>query len=43
MKRKLLMAAEAAKLGIEVVISNGLVESPIDAALGGGGTHIVKA
>lgn len=40
MKRKLLMAAEAAKLGIEVVISNGLVENPIDAALNGSGTHI---
>jgi N-acetylglutamate kinase (EC 2.7.2.8)/N2-acetyl-L-aminoadipate kinase (EC 2.7.2.-) len=42
MKRKLLMAAEAAKLGIEVVIANGLAESPIDAALNGAGTHIVK-
>jgi acetylglutamate/LysW-gamma-L-alpha-aminoadipate kinase len=42
MKRKLLMAAEAAKLGIEVVISSGLVDSPIDAALDGAGTHIVR-
>ncbi|ABL87456.1 N-acetylglutamate kinase [Pyrobaculum islandicum DSM 4184] len=42
MKRKLLMAAEAAKSGIEVVISNGLVENPIDVALNGSGTHIVK-
>ena len=42
MKRKLLMAAEAAKLGVEVVIANGLAESPIDAALNGAGTHIVK-
>lgn len=42
MKRKLLMASEAAKLGIEVVISSGLVDSPIDAALNGAGTHIIK-
>ncbi|ACB40753.1 [LysW]-aminoadipate/[LysW]-glutamate kinase [Pyrobaculum neutrophilum] len=42
MKRKLLMAAEAAKLGLEVVISNGLVDKPIDAALSGRGTHVVK-
>ncbi|AEA12762.1 acetylglutamate kinase [Thermoproteus uzoniensis 768-20] len=41
MKRKLLMAAEAAKAGIEVVISSGLVEAPIDAALNGAGTHVV--
>ena len=42
MKRKLLMAAEAARRGVEVVISNGLAEAPIAAALGGAGTHIVK-
>ncbi|MEZ0319122.1 MAG: [LysW]-aminoadipate/[LysW]-glutamate kinase [Pyrobaculum sp.] len=42
MKRKLLMAAEAARKGVEVVISNGLVEAPIATALGGAGTHIVK-
>ncbi|MEM1571982.1 [LysW]-aminoadipate/[LysW]-glutamate kinase [Pyrobaculum sp.] len=42
MKRKLLMAAEAAKLGIEVIISNGLADLPIDSALNGGGTHITK-
>ncbi|ABO07807.1 [LysW]-aminoadipate/[LysW]-glutamate kinase [Pyrobaculum calidifontis] len=42
MKRKLLMAAEAARRGVEVVISNGLADSPIDAALGGAGTHISR-
>ncbi|MGC9169782.1 MAG: [LysW]-aminoadipate/[LysW]-glutamate kinase [Thermoproteus sp.] len=41
MKRKLLMAAEAAKAGIEVIISSGLVEAPIDVALNGAGTHVV--
>ncbi|MFN3805004.1 MAG: [LysW]-aminoadipate/[LysW]-glutamate kinase [Pyrobaculum sp.] len=40
MRRKLLMAAEAARGGVEVVISSGLVERPIDAALAGAGTHI---
>lgn len=40
MKRKLVMAAEAASRGVEVIISSGLVDNPIDAALGGAGTHI---
>jgi len=42
MKRKLLMAAEAARSGVEVVIYNGLANSPIDAALAGAGTHISR-
>ncbi|MCU7787516.1 [LysW]-aminoadipate/[LysW]-glutamate kinase [Pyrobaculum sp. 3827-6] len=40
MKRKLLMATEAAKTGIEVIIASGLADSPIDTALNGAGTHI---
>jgi acetylglutamate/LysW-gamma-L-alpha-aminoadipate kinase len=42
MKRKLLVAAEAARLGVEVTISSGLVENPIDAAIAGSGTHIIS-
>jgi len=41
MKRKLLMAAEAARGGVEVIIGNGLVERPIDRALNGVGTRIL--
>lgn len=41
MKRKLLAAAEAARRGVETVIYNGLVESPVTKALSGAGTHIV--
>ncbi|MFN7104989.1 MAG: [LysW]-aminoadipate/[LysW]-glutamate kinase [Pyrobaculum sp.] len=40
MRRKLLMAAEAARGGVEVVISSGLADRPIDGALAGAGTHI---
>ncbi len=42
MKRKLLMAAEAARAGVEVVIYNGLVENAVEAALSGAGTHVRK-
>ncbi|MFB6490569.1 MAG: [LysW]-aminoadipate/[LysW]-glutamate kinase [Thermoproteus sp. AZ2] len=41
MKRKLLAAAEAAKNGVETAIYNGLVDSPIEKALSGLGTHII--
>ncbi|MEZ0248501.1 MAG: [LysW]-aminoadipate/[LysW]-glutamate kinase [Thermoproteus sp.] len=41
MKRKLLAAAEAARAGVETIIYNGLVPSPIEKALSGAGTHII--
>lgn len=41
MKRKLLAAAEAARAGVETIIYNGLVSSPIEKALSGAGTHII--
>ncbi|CCC80798.1 acetylaminoadipate / acetylglutamate kinase [Thermoproteus tenax Kra 1] len=43
MKRKLIAAAEAAKSGVETIIYNGLVESPIEKALAGAGTHIIPS
>ncbi len=41
MNRKLMMAAEVADQGIEVVIANGLRKAPVTEALAGGGTHVV--
>ncbi len=41
MKRKLIESAKACRAGVkEVIISNGLIRSPIRNALEGGGTHI---
>ncbi len=42
MNRKVIMAKEVAKEGIEVVIANGTVEDPIGAVLSGKGTRIVQ-
>ncbi len=40
MNRKLMMAAEVARSGIEVIISSGLVDEPVTNALKDGGTTI---
>lgn len=43
MKRKLVAVGEALELGVpEVIISSGLKENPVGAALNGGGTHFTK-
>jgi len=41
MKRKVLLAAEAAKRGIRTIIASGLVERPLTRALEGGGTEVI--
>ncbi len=40
MKRKLYMAAQIARQGIKVILSSGLKDNPVRAALSGQGTHI---